>query len=441
MSQAVVSDQHQVTATTSRWPVVVIVLVVLSAFGPYVAAGIRTDQLAIYGLAPVVAVFGMWNAQTTKRQAAILAAWLFFTVFTLIATFTVRLSLSSGVLSDLDSVLLPLAIAVIVLSVTRDHNREQLLRAAAATTVLGMSVNVAITLAQIGAGVQIVARWLPAGDETVAVRAATLGRFTGILNQPALAGVLYGVALLLAVYLLQRRPWLMVTVFAWLTIGGLLGVSKSFVFVSLPIAAAVLLLLTARRSLFPVLVAVTFGWIAWLYRVEILARLMEMFPQWSGLDRFSELFASLDFAAATGNRFADQSTNSSTVAQVMDEAPLAGFGAGGLAGIPLDSAWVHALALAGVLGAIGVAGALLAMTIGHLTQYRDRPVVEWWTVAGIIAVVGVSAWAFPVFTGNRLAVIVWVVLLLAFGPRPSVPSGDRDLGASQRRPELGRLPA
>ena len=429
MSQAV--QDRQATTTSTRWPVLVIVAVVLSAFGPYVASGIRTDQVVVYGLAPVVALIGMWHAQTTKRQAAILGSWMFLVVFALVSTFTVRWSLGSAVLADLDAVLLPLAVAVIVLSVTRSDNRVQLLRAAAATTVLAMSANVAVTLAQVGSGIGIVSRWLPAGDETVAARAATLGRFTGILNQPALAGILYGLALLLTVYWLHRRPWLMVTVFTWLTLGGALGVSKSFTFVSLPIAVAVLLVLTVRRNIFPVLVAAVAVWIVWLYRSELMAALADAFPQWSGLARFGDLFTGLDFAAITGNRFVDESTNAATIALVLDDAPLAGFGAGGLPGVPVDSAWVHALVLAGILGAIGLAATLLAATVGHLTQYSQRPMVEWWTIAGIIAVIGISAWAFPVFTGNRLAVVVWVVILLAFGPTRQ-PEGDAALSRADR---------
>ena len=48
------------------------VLVAASAFGPYVGAGLRTDQVVVYGLALVFGALCIWSARFTVAQLAVL---------------------------------------------------------------------------------------------------------------------------------------------------------------------------------------------------------------------------------------------------------------------------------------------------------------------------------------------------------------------------------
>jgi hypothetical protein len=91
----------------------------------------------------------------------------------------------------------------------------------------------------------------------VAANAASDGRYTGIFNQPAEAGIAYGVALLLLTWLARTREWkpFSVTCAAALVItGGVLTVSKVFLLCAAPVAV-----LTVLRGRARIRVAVTAG--------------------------------------------------------------------------------------------------------------------------------------------------------------------------------------
>ena len=91
----------------------------------------------------------------------------------------------------------------------------------------------------------------------MAANAASDGRYTGIFNQPAEAGIAYGVALLLLTWLARTREWkpFPVTCAAALVItGGVLTVSKVFLLCAAPVAG-----LTVLRGRARIRVAVTAG--------------------------------------------------------------------------------------------------------------------------------------------------------------------------------------
>lgn len=51
--------------------------------------------------------------------------------------------------------------------------------------------------------------WTGDGGVSTAERAATMGRYSGIFNQPAEAGVAYSLGLIAAVYALRRQPMIL----------------------------------------------------------------------------------------------------------------------------------------------------------------------------------------------------------------------------------------
>ena len=69
----------------------------------------------------------------------------------------------------------------------------------------------------------------------VAGRAAELGRYSGVFNQPAEAGLMYGVGALVAVYCYRHRPGRLALLLAFIVLGGLICVSKIFIMIGLPL--------------------------------------------------------------------------------------------------------------------------------------------------------------------------------------------------------------
>lgn len=404
----------------------VIAIMLLSAFGPYIAFGIRTDQVVVYALAPVLLLLRFTKLRATVWQLGAVASWSLFAVFVAISTLTGTQPVSGSIVSEVDNILLPIAVSIIVLCCVTPDNRLHLLRVASAIIIIAACINVAIALLQINLGLEFTSAWLPLREESTATRAATLGRYVGIMNQPALTGVFYGMALILSSWLLRRRPWLVSAIFVWLLIGGVITLSKAFLFVALPIAFVILLVIGRQRVLAPMALFGTVTFALYTYRDSVTVWLSSVFPQWSGLDRMAGLFGSLDFAAITGNRFEDDRAGAIIWDRVMADSPLAGFGAGGLDQLPYDSAWIMALLMGGIVGLGAVIATALVFVFGHLSYRSRRDPTEWWSLAGVIAVLVVSAWGFPVFSGDRLAVLVWVVVLIALGPPLDARSGGID---------------
>lgn len=390
-------------------------VVVLAAFGPYLLAGLRTDQLLVYGLAFVSCPFLLsGRMRLPPVLAVIFVAWLVLVAIAVVGWIGTTPNLSnfpSGVaLANLDNLVLPLACSVFVTGMfLRTPGSMDRLQGAAFTIAAAMAGNAVLALAQfqgfpITAGLS--SFW---GGGGTAERALTLGRFTGVFSQPSLAGVAYSLALVCAIYALRRRPLVQALGVLLLVIGGVLTLSKAFIFVGVPVAMWQFLRAGQRR--WPVF---GFGLLA-MYA----AMRMGFFAQWSGADRLLRMVPGLDsnLASFTGNRYGETATVRPVVEAVMESYPLGGFGVRGLA-TATDSAFVFALVIGGLVGVAGTVTVLAAFVVSYVHQRRTLDRAERSLFGGVAIIVVVSAFGAPVLTGNRTAVIVWVLMtMLVLLPR------------------------
>jgi hypothetical protein len=302
-----------------------------------------------------------------------------------------------------------------------------LIRAVAPLIAAAMCVNTVIEIAQLSAGNAAVVSFLPRfwdaapSAGSVAANAASDGRYTGIFNQPAEAGIAYGVALLLLTWLARTREWkpFPVTCAAALVItGGVLTVSKVFLLCAAPVAG-----LTVLRGRARIRVAVTAGAGAaglWL------AGTAGMLPAWPGA-------ASLSYLAHPGNsltahytagRYGASGTLAPVTSDVLRAAPLAGFGAGGLDGPAYDSLWQEVLVVSGVLGVILAASVLVMLAFRwlRLRGCLERP--EWHLAGGVLALAIGASLGIPSLTANRACTLLWLVLGILVAAQS--PGGVRD---------------
>jgi hypothetical protein len=407
-------------------------IVCLSAFGPYVTGGARTEQLAVFASAMFILITGLPRLiRAPLGPTPFLVAWSGLVAAMLISTvfrpFDPGFYGSQPASHAVSAMALPLALMVVTWYWTLTVDPVTLIRAVAPVAVAGMCVNVVIEAAQVSAGKAAVFSFLPRfWDATpsagsVAANAASDGRYTGIFNQPAEAGIAYGVALLALIWLARQSVWKpsAVTCAAVLLVtGGVLTLSKVFLLCALPVAVLTVLSGTARiRVLVTAAAAVGALW---------LAGIAGMLPAWSGaafIGNLSRPGTSL-IAEYTAGRYGAGGTLAPVTDDVLRTSPLAGFGAGGLDGPAYDSLWQEVLVLSGVLGVI-LAATVFVMLAWRLTALRTVLAHGDWQLACGAALLAAGASAgIPSLTANRAATLLWLVL----GALVTAQSGARVIG-------------
>lgn len=405
------------TEVGPRWLRISLAFVALSAFGPYVAGGMRTEQVTVYTAAGVgILLCGWTRVRPTALGALVLGLLLIEWVVAVIGAIVVPPNLSpfpfGNKLAGLDNLTLPIAVlgfVWLIQAAHSDHNRQ--LQTVCRVVVIAMCANALLAYWSQAHDLTPLLRhfWDSAGltgSDSVAGRSAQLGRFTGLFNEPAEAGLMYSIALLSAIYLYRSRSIRLALIAALLIMGGVLTVSKTFLLVGLPIAAFQLLQSPGRRR--RVLAFVAVGVCASVVNGSGVMR------NWIGGRFLSNLLhpqAGL-IEVYTAGRFGQQSTLGGVTAAVLHNEPLFGFGAAGLA-VPYDNAWVEALAVSGLMGALAFSGLFAAFAVGcRRIQIRANR-----RFAGglLMALLGASL-GLPALTANRCATVVWLLLGLSMDP-------------------------
>ncbi|MCG5444979.1 hypothetical protein NIE79_003422 [Micromonospora sp. NIE79] len=401
-----------VSPAATRCGLLIVAAITLAAFGPYLAPGLRTEQVAVYGSAAMLGALGLWlRPRFTGTAVWVLGAHLSLIGVAMIGlvfpppNFT--LHEAGDLVAGLDNLILPFAVvAVVAMLVGVGADPARMLRAVCTVTVLAMALNAIIAITS-AAGVEndLLAQFRGYGEaESVADRAEQLGRYSGIFNQPAEAGVLYSMAVLAALYLYQRHVAKLAAVLLILTVGGVLSVSKIFLLAGVPVGIAYALLAHGRGRRMVALGAASAG--AW-FAADI------YLDQWRG-QRFAQRLIpgsgggdQLD--TYTAGRVGGDSTLQQAVDLVMSLSPASGMGPAGLR-VAYDNGWVEALIVAGIVGVILHTAVLASLTVGWWRARSHRPESPF-TGALLLLLIGAST-GLPALTANRCATVVWLLLTL-----------------------------
>jgi hypothetical protein len=389
-------------------------IVALSVFGPYVAGSARTEQIAVFGLLAWILVTG-WPRMVSAPfgPAPFLLAWGGVCAVMLVSTpfrpADPMLYGSQPVSHTLSAMAIPLALIVITWYWTLSADPAALILAVAPLVTAAMCVNAAIEFAQLSAGnasLGILPRFWDAAPSagSVAARAAGNGRYTGIFDQPAEAGIAYGVALLLLIWLARRslRPVWACAAAVLLAAGGVLTLSKVFLLAALPVAA-----FTVLRGRGRLRVAVTAGACGGLVWCAGAAGLL---PGWgAGAVSLAALASPQSLTATwTAGRYGAGGTLGPVAADVLHVAPWGGFGAGGV-GVPYDSLWLQVLAVSGVLGVM-LTCAVFVLAAWRLAAVRAAmPRAEWHLACGAAVLAAAASAGISSLTANRAGTLLWLV--------------------------------
>lgn len=408
-------------------------LVVIATFGPYTpVGGTRTEQLAVYGCLVIPLLVSWMRIRLTRSAALFLILWGAYLVVASVQSFeapgTVAY-LPGQLLHGADNLLRPIAVVLLVgLWMVTTVDRERMLRFACGLLVAAMISNTVIAFVQSQVDIT---QWLAhfwsgqTGDVSlvpVAGNAAQLGRFTGLINQPAEAGTLYGMAILAALYLWHQRPKRLILPLIVLVAGGVLTVSKIFLFGAVPLAIWQLATLPGPRQ-------ARLGIVGLASTTLTVAILLGVMPAWTG----SSLLAGLVNPTGnyltffSGSRYGGDTSLMELVTYVLSISPWTGFGLRGLA-TAYDSGWVQAIVFAGLVGVFAYTGALVVLVHAWWTRRHFLAPDESRFAGGLVLLaIGASA-GFPALTGNRVTTVLWLLLSLTLFVSRDRVGTDRSIG-------------
>lgn len=405
----------------TRWAAVL----TISAFGPYLLGGVRTEQIAVYGSA----MFSIPNLRTARLSPLFgitFSLWVGVLILASIGSaLQVRTSVHAGSLTaGLDSLMLPVAALIIGVrwSTRGDDARRQMIDVVAATTCYCLAVNTFVAV--VATNQELVwLNWFWGGEigSSVASRAANQGRFSGVFNQPAEAGLIYSIGLSLAIWRWhwrEYRPRKLAIVAVLLVIGGLLSVSKIFLFVGLPVFAV--MLWSDGRNRFRKIAMATPA-----VGLAISALTTGIFT-WGGEQQLQSLLALRGKVGRTrtqfltAGRFGEGSSVQGPIEVVLQSSPIAGLGLRGLT-LPYDSLIVEVLVQAGIIGVVLVAVMLAAWGLKSVASAPPERLLEMRLARALLAVVVGAALGIPSLTANRSSALIWTLLGLTLICIPSRP--------------------
>lgn len=399
-----------------------------AAFGPYLGvAGIRTEQVAVYGVfATCVLLCLWWRTRPTGPAVAVTGAWLVTVAVAVIGSVQPpsapdRFGLGDPV-AGFDNLALPVAAACATLMLATVADPRRLLRVACAVLVAAVCANAVVAVWSINADLTWLLRpfWAGGAGLTTAEKAQMGGRFGGIFNQPAEAGQVYAVALAAAVWLLRDRMLLLAGAAATITVGGIVAASKIFLLLGVPVVAWQLMRVASQRQRHLVGLACVTVAVAGAARLGVGA-------DWAGGHMVTAMLHGdgAGYGPAdlyTAGRFGERSTLRPAVEAILSASPWFGFGIGGILAA-YDNAWLEVLAVSGLFGVAAYTAVLVVLA---RTWWRRRATVDkaWSQFSGglIIVLVGASV-GLPALTGNRVATVSWllVTLLLLCQPPKTEP--------------------
>lgn len=396
----------------------IIIVLLVSAMGPYVfpRMGLRTEHFIMYGLVFFFSVksgFGFLIGKKENHVFILVALFLCLLLVFLVTTYTSDFNPTIyKLIADIENYLQPVWLILITSYCVRRLAIDEsinLLINATKTIILLLSLNAAIAISSIFYGTWFLEYFNVAGEETggwtVLGSAASMGRYTGIFNQPFEAGLAYGVGLIsiLFILILEKdlsrrliRPAFLNLGLFGVVVGGVLSVSK--VFFPLAIFISFVFFLWASKGLskkiFRNLFAIAIMLPAFLYFLR---------DQWSGLDYFLRLVIfdrNTDLLSLfTAGRFAAYSGGHAVVtAHLNDPNLIFGYGLGSVSAP--DNAYLEILYFGGVVGVLIYLIVLLALFYFSIKGLLRQPVLAKYLISLLVLSVFAGLGA-PVFTVNR----------------------------------------
>lgn len=412
-----------------------VIFLSIAALGPYVfpAAGLRLEHFVIYGSLIYVMISEISLFKYVKKIDNLL---ILMVLCLAVALWILTVSLPNiiggssayKILSAMENFTQPIALIVVISSVVGKLDRTSrlnLLRIASISIIVLLCINSFLAISEVFFDTwPFLQYFVVAGNDglsivSVSELALTMGRFSGVFNQPAESGLAYSIGLLVWVYLATTSK--RISSLGWaslimLTIGGSLSVSKSFILGGFPLAMLYWFWIALSRL--RIRISTLIGGLIWgLGGGVALSFIIEL---WEGFNFFSRLFV-LDninegiVELFTGGRFGgDESGVILHFAEVWSKAPLTGVGVGLINEQALDNALIEYFLYGGIIGLAFYIAIILVIFWVAFRGLKSDPVHGKLLMSLWILINGAGIGA-PVLTLNRSSIFLWIILIVTFG--------------------------
>ncbi len=401
----------------------------ISVFGPYLFGPIRTDQIVIYS-----AFIYLLLLNPSIRFNTGSAIFLFFLgslfTWTLFSSLIQNVNIFSYI-NEIENTIQPtvvLLISFILLSKLDQNQKKELFEFILKLIVVLFSIHtILIVYSIVTFDISFLAPFHSSFvDEvrgTVASRALSNFRFSGIFNQPLESGLGYSIAMYSWYYCSDqfRSEFLKYTFLILLIIGGIASVSKIFIFfIFLLITVLIfkrLIKIIESYSINKKFIIGSFSSLAMLPLIYGVVLLIE----WEGLGRLLRVLSFLqadDIAGMitllTGGRFTGGGESGTIILhfkELLHYSPILG---NGFAKIPIvDNAFLEMMAYGGLV--------LLLIYVLFIFFLANKSIVISKTKISIelryfylLLVILIAGFGAPVFTMNRVSILLIVVLAFLF---------------------------
>jgi hypothetical protein len=254
-------------------------------------------------------------------------------------------------------------------------------------------------------------------SESVSILAASMGRTSGIFNQPAEAGIAFSAGLLACFALISMRfhqPILWSFCAVPIIAGGLVSASKIFLLIGFPLTVILILFMSTWR--------LRFTYVAVLATITIIDASILFVNGWRLNSYLINSYVNTEnpLSGITAGRVGADSALTPLFKEVEKENPFVGLGIEGIP-FPVDSQVSETLMISGYLGTGAIALFFLLLLTRWIKLLKISDKAQFVFIGSLLALVTASAVGIPSLSSNRSSALILVLLasyLLCGSRRP-----------------------
>lgn len=403
-------------------------LVIIASFGPYIFWGIRTEHFVVYLLFIILVLDILKNKKynfifSYLDLFIILVLWVFITLWTFIITL-IGLdfnTLSYKIISHLENYTQPIVIIIIIsfiLYCMPTLEIKTYLYKISQLFIFFLLINTFFVTLSVSYSLFPFLRYFIGGLDgpSLWLRCDEVGRHLGIFNQPVESGMHYSLGLFLWGYIIYKKSvpikiYDYLVLFCLLT-GGILSISKLFLFGGIPIFMFYFCL---RRKIFYLFNTKKFI----LISIILIILSKEFWIKWKGKNILISNLQNLIFSDSTnkfnqiisGDRYIDLSmgTVPSIFSKITENKFFTGFGFG--LNIAYDNGLLEFYAQGGIIALLAYLVMLSFILIFAIKNFKQQE--SKLLLAIILFIIGGHLGS-PVVTMNRFSTILWTLFVILY---------------------------
>lgn len=398
----------------SKYNKALILMLVVLSFGFYlkIDSSIQISQLIIYPIAVMIFFLNLINKRRiVKNIFQIFIFWMCWFILILFISIYHNNEMS-GIFAGIKNMTEPLIVISLFMFYRKDDKleiNEDMIKYYSKILITMLILNTLYIFASFVVNLDFINVYFWGSTDSVAARALTNGRYSGIFNQPMESGVAYSLGLFCWQYINSKTNNFKIKqmiILMILIIGGVMSVSKIFLLIGLPLFFVFFIgnksffKFFAKFVIWGTLGLLTFNWIS---------------KFWSGTDYLLRFFNSNEniITLLTAGRFGEGSQQSQLFGEVWKTNPILGLGFGGSK--VYDSMYFYFFSLGGVIS-LGVLIVFLFLLVVKMTKFLNLTKNSLESRLFVLLVLLIIAGGFgsPILTLNRVGVLLWTLLILLY---------------------------